>query len=257
MFVFTFILFSSAGCENIKLDNIGSANILTMKAVHTSRVSCPSDTIESMVPLSKGGGCLGDSGKENGNENAVELIFVAEASAVMGQQQHCESSDGSLGATTTAVKLSLNSVVQAGGGGGDAVAVKAGPTEDAALAKMNRPQKFFTGGSSTKFECQTGYAPSLDSYTLAGIDEAAEESIESIENVALTGMNQQREFFQADRADVSITLKSAASSERGVRIASKTCGKFFFSLSLVRKISNHEDWSTECLFYFYLYFFSR
>ena len=231
MFVFTFILFSSAGCENIKLDNVGSANIRTMKTVRTSRVSCPSDTIGSMVPLSKGGGCLDDSGKENGNENAVELIFVAEASAVMGQQD-CESSNGSLGATTTAVKLSLNSVVQAGGGGGDAVAVKTGPTEDAALAKMNRPQKFFTGGSSTKFECQTGHAPSLDSYTLAGIDEAAEESIESIEDAALTGMNQQREFFQADRADVSITLKSAASSERGVRIASKTCGKFFF-LSLV------------------------
>ena len=221
MFVFTFVVavvkFSAAGCENIKLDNkgsnIGSANIRTMKAVRKSRVSCPSDTI----------GSIG---------NTLEFIFVAEAPAVMGQQ-HCDSPNGSLGATTTAVTLALNSVVQAGGGGGDASAEKAGSTEDAALAKMNRPQKFFTGGSSTKFECQTGHAPSLDSYTLAGIDEAAEESIESIEDAALTGMNQQREFFQADRADVSITLKSAASSERGVRIASKTCGKFFFSLSLV------------------------
>ena len=84
MFLLLFT-FSSADGGNIDLDHVDFANIHAMKALCTNRVFCPSDTIGRSVPLSKGGARLLDgSGKENGNENAVELIFIAEASAVGG-----------------------------------------------------------------------------------------------------------------------------------------------------------------------------
>ena len=189
-------------------------------------VAGPSDTIVCSVSVSKGSARLDGSG----TKNAIEFIVVADALAVV-DQQHCESHGGSTAATATAPPppppalppppAVSNDVI-----GGDEAAGISGSTADAALAKMNRSQKYIAARSSAKSnqgnELQTGRAtPVVDSCTFASVDETAAADVESVNDAALTKMNQQNEI-QVHCANDLINLAASDEAVKLNEIAEET-----------------------------------
>ena len=185
----------------------------------------PSDTIVGSVSVSRGSARLDGSG----TKNAIEFIVVAQALAVV-DQQHCESHGGSTTATATATPPPPPppppSAVSNGVISGDEAAGISGSTADAALAKMNRSQKYIAARSSAKSnqgnELQTGRAtPVVDSCTFASVDEAAAADVQSVNDVASTKMNQQNEI-QVHCANDLINLAASDEAVKLNEIAEET-----------------------------------